>query len=104
MTPPAAMSFQMISNWVTSPWTPTGKVIDCGVAVRMKAKRNSAQSKAKTITPAARTPVEASGSRTCRKACKRVPPSTRAASSTSAGICSRKPLSIQMASGRLKIV
>ena len=56
MTAAAAISFQMISNCVTSPATPTGNVWAWGVAVRMKANWNSAQSKAKTMIPAARTP------------------------------------------------
>ena len=61
MTAAAAISFQMISNCATSPATPTGKVWDWGVAVRMKANWNSAQSKAKTMIPAARTPIRLKG-------------------------------------------
>src|ERR1700730_17673449 len=102
ITPDAAMSFQMISNWVTRPWTPTGKVWAFGVAVRISAKRNSLQAKVNTIVAAAIKPGAASGSSTRRNAVHRLAPSTRAASSSSSGISAKKPLSIQMAKGRLK--
>src|ERR1700730_1724752 len=101
MTPEAAMSFQMISNWVTSPWTPTGKVCEFGVAVRISAKRNSLHANVKTMVAAAIRPGAASGSSTRGNEVQRFAPSTRAASSSSIGISARKPLSIQMANGRL---
>src|SRR2546429_496259 len=101
MTPDAAMSFQMISNWVTSPWTPTGNVWECGVAVRISAKRNSLHAKVKTMVAAAMSPGAASGSSTRRKEVHRLAPSTRAASSSSIGISARKPFNIQMANGKL---
>src|SRR5438445_818659 len=101
ITPAAAMSFQMISNWVTSPWTPTGKVCAFGVAVRIRAKRNSLQANVKTIVAAAIIPGNASGSSTRRNDVQRLAPSTSAASSSSSGISARKPFSIQMANGKL---
>src|ERR1700730_840521 len=101
ITPDAAMSFQMISNWVTRPWTPTGKVWAFGVAVRISAKRNSLQAKVNTIVAAASRPGNASGSSTWRNALHRFAPSMRAASSSSMGISARKPFSIQIAKGKL---
>ena len=91
----------MISNWVTSPWTPTGNVWAFGVAVRINAKRNSLQANVKTIVAAAISPGNASGSSTRRKEVHRLAPSTSAASSSSSGISARKPFSIQMANGKL---
>src|SRR5207248_4441305 len=101
MTPDAAMSFQMISNWVTSPWTPTGKVCDCGVAVRISAKRNSLHAKVKTMVAAAMSPGAASGRSTRREEVHRLAPSTSVASSSSSGISARNPFNIQMAKGKL---
>ena len=95
------MSFQMISNWVTRPWTPTGNVCAFGVLVRMSANRNSLQENEKTMTPAARSPGVASGRRMCRNAVQRLAPSASAASSISRGISVRKPFNIQIVNGRL---
>src|SRR5713226_204639 len=102
ITPAAAISFQMISNWVTRPWTPTGKVWAFGVAVRIRANRNSLQAKVNTMVAAAISPGVASGRSTRRKEVHRLAPSTRATSSIPIGISARKPLSIQIAKGRLK--
>ena len=95
------MSFQMISNCVTRPWTPTGKVCALGVAVKISANRNSLHAKVKMMMPAAMIPGAASGISTRQKAIQRVAPSTSAASSSSSGISVRNPFSIQMANGRL---
>src|SRR5438874_526778 len=102
ITPAAAIWFQMIANWVTKPCTPTGNVWAFGVAVRIRANRNSLQAKVKTMMPAAMMPGAASGSSTRRNAVQRLAPSTSATSSTSSGISARNPLSIQIANGRLK--
>ena len=95
------MSFQMISNWVTRPCTPTGNVCEFGVAVRMRANRNSLHANVKMMMPAAMIPGAARGSRMRQNAIQRLAPSTSAASSNSSGISVRNPFSIQMAKGRL---
>ena len=100
MVPAAAMSFQMTSNWVTSPCTPTGNVCAFWVLVRMRANRNSLQENVNTMTAAAKRPGHASGSSTSRKAVQRPAPSVNAASSISRGISDRNPFSIQMVNGR----
>src|SRR3989454_11838271 len=72
MTPEAAMSFQMISNWVTRPCTPTGNVCEFGVAVRMRANRNSLHANVKMMMPAAMIPGAARGSRMRQNAIQRL--------------------------------
>ena len=102
MVPAADISFQMTSNCVTSPCTPTGNVCAFGVLVRMRANKNSLHENVKTMTAAANSPGQASGRSTRRKAVQRLAPSVKAASSSSRGISERNPFSIHIVNGRLK--
>ena len=68
------------------------------------ANRKSFQAKMNTRMAAVNTPGAARGAITLRKAWKGVAPSTRAALSRSQGISRKKADSVQMASGRVKVM
>src|SRR2546427_9227303 len=72
--------------------------------VNNSANMNSFQVKMKDSSAVTTRPGATSGSAMRRNALKMVAPSTRAASSSSAGRSSKKPFSSQMANGRLNTV
>ena len=74
------------------------------LVVNMSANRNSFHAEIATSTAVAATPGRASGSTTRTIAPARVQPSMRAASSSSGGMLSKKPLSTQMQTGSRKAV
>src|SRR2546427_9342019 len=102
-TPTAAISPHRIS----CPPTRLGTMIvsvRTSLRVNNSANMNSFQVKMKDSSAVTTRPGATSGSAMRRNALKMVAPSTRAASSSSAGRSSKKPFSSQMANGRLNTV
>src|ERR1041384_4166687 len=82
---------------------PTGSVLYSCFVMNTKAKRNSFQALVSVNSATASSPGLARGSTTRPNACKRVQPSTSAASSSSMGIDEKYPTSSQVANGSVKV-
>ena len=81
--------------------TNTGRVFEFSPAI-ITGIKNSFHERSAIKTPVATIPGIASGRRILRNICVFDAPSTRAASSSSIGICLKKDVKSQIAKGRLK--
>jgi hypothetical protein len=77
----------------------TGRVARSGLLRSTRAKKNSFQAEMNANSAVATMPGASNGATTLRSACRRVAPSTAAASSRSRGTLRTKPCSIQSANG-----
>src|SRR5947209_14614187 len=106
MTAAAAIEPVGCSNWEfpVKKARAAGTVRELSVDVREIENRKSFQAKKNTRMAAVNTPGAASGTMTLRNASNGVAPSTWAACSSSHGISRKKAESVQMASGRVKVM
>ena len=102
-TPTVAATSQSIGRWaLISPAAPIGIVFWSSELIRYRPTRNSFQMKMLEKIAATRIPGRTSGRSTLSSVPHGPHPSRAAAASMSRGTSSKKPIMIQMTSGRLK--